>query len=253
MANPNAWLAATAGSVAKAQQINQLLAIHANTPIYTGAIQSSVTTSGATTTASTSYLAQSFTTSVGQTTIGYVKAPISSNTALGANLPPTTLSVYTNNAGAPGTPIASMTLTAEYANFTTTNNTNVFGWYPLPVTGLTASTTYWLVVGLQSSGGFNYTWFRSASASGASTSANGTTWAAQAYGFRYSVFDATVIPPLVGTWEDNGARWTFTTYTASPPLISTYSEYTAGQTASGYLQSTRTYTYSNSNELKGVA
>lgn len=242
-----AWLAATPGSTPLAAQINQFHGAHTNQLLYTGKAQSSVVTTGGTLNSSNgTWLAQSFTTSVGQTTIAYVRAPISANTAVGGtNLPPLTLNLYANSAGAPtGSALVTTTITAEFANFITTNNTNVFGWYPLPISGLTASTQYWLVTTPASSGSNNFTWFRSASASGASTSPNGTAWTAQAYGFRYTVYDGNGVLPLVSTWENGGARWCLNTYNATTNTLATYSEYTVGQTSTGYTQGNRTFTYS---------
>jgi hypothetical protein len=242
----NTWLGATATQPPKAQQVNAFLGVHASTELYAAVQQSAVTTSGATTTSTNGlWLAQSFTTGSSQTAIGYIEGPISTTTSTGANLSTTTLSLYANSGGAPtGSALASTTLTAEYAYLSTSNgNTNIFTIYPLPVTGLTASTTYWLVLHSTASTGA-YTWFRSAAASGASTSTNGTAWTAQTYGFRYAVYDQTASGLLTATWSDAGARWTASTYT-SQNQISTYAEYTVGQTASGYTQGFRTFTYSN--------
>jgi hypothetical protein len=200
-------------------------------------------TAGATSTnTSGTWLAESFTTAVGQTQIGYVIVPVRTASVTAANLAPTTLRLYANSGGAPtGAPLASVTITLEYAT-TAVLNTPII--YPLPVSGLTASTTYWLVTPAAGNGTDHYNWYRSNQASGASTSANGTTWAAQAYGFQYRVFDQSATGLLTSTWDDSGARWTATTYNATQQ-ISTYAEYTAGQTATGYLQSLRTYTYSS--------
>lgn len=250
---PN-WLGATAGSAPQAGQINQFLGTHLSQELYAANATASVVTSGAATTGTNGlYLAQSFTTAVGQTTVGYVRGPISTTVTTGTLLAPTTLSLYANASGAPtGSALVSTTLTAEYAYLSTSNgNTNVFTTYPLPATGLTASTTYWLVLAAAGDASHQYTWFRSASASGASTSTNGTTWTAQAYGFRYTVYDQAASGLLTCTWEDSGARWTARTYTAAE-LLSTYGEYTVGQGTNGYVQSYRTMAYSN-GLLTGVS
>jgi hypothetical protein len=247
------WQAPTSGSVALAAHGSQLLGTHGFQSLYTATQRAAVVTNGATvTTTASTFLAESFTTAVGQTTIGYVTVPVTASTSTGTTTSTTTLGVFANSAGAPtGSAISSTTLTAEYAwNAAGSGSQNVLVTYPLPTTGLSASTQYWLVLGSTSSTG-NYSWFRSAAASGASTSPDGTTWTAQAYGFRYAVFDQTVSGPLVSTWEDSGARWTVTTYRTNGE-INTFAEYTAGQTASGYLQGFRTLSYTT-NALTGVA
>jgi len=166
----------------------------------------------------------------------------------GANLLPSTISLYANSAGAPtGSPIVSVTAPVEYYPVTT----GAFAVFPLPATGLTASTTYWIVMPMVGNSTFHYDWFRNNVGSGASTSPNGTTWTAQGYGLLYKVFDQTASGLMTATWEDSGARWTVATYSALNQ-ISTYSEYTAGQTASGYLMSNRTLSYT-SGLLTGVA
>jgi hypothetical protein len=245
---PN-WLGATPASLPQSGQVNQFLGTHNTQILYAGASTASVLTSGATTTSSNGlYLAQSFTTAAGQTAIGYITCPISTTTTTGASLAPTTLSLYANSGSAPtGAALGSVTLTAEYAYLSTANgNTNTFTLYPLPVAGLTASTTYWLVLASTASSGA-YTWFRSASASGASTSANGSTWAAQTYGFRYNVFDQTASGLQTATWEDSGARWTASTYNTAAAVnqYASYAEYTVAQGANAYVQSYRAFTYSS--------
>lgn len=247
------WLGATAGQPGQSGQINQFLGSHTAQYLYTGTQTASVATSGSTTTSSNGlWIAQSFTTALGQTAIGYVQGPISTTTTTGASLAPTTLSLYASSGGAPaGSPLVSTTVTAEYAYLSTANgNTNTFTTYPLPVTGLTASTTYWLVLHSTASSGA-FTWFRSASASGASTSTNGTTWSAQTYGLRYSVFNQAATGNLVSIWEDAGIRWTAMTYTGGN-LINSIGEYTLAQGTAAYVQSYRALTYSG-DLLTGVA
>jgi hypothetical protein len=207
-----------------------------------------VVTSGAASTSTNGlYLAQSFSTAGGQTAIGYVIVTVATTSTSGASLAPTTLSLYANAAGAPtGAALASVTLTAEYANLASGGVANTFVIYPLPVTGLTASTTYWLVLASTASSG-SYTWFRSAAASTASTSPNNSTWTAQAYGFKYQVFDQTASGLPTATWEDSGARWSVSTYNTAASInqLSTFAEYTVAQGASQYVQSYRAFTYSN--------
>lgn len=245
MSTPN-WQAATSAQPPLAAHINQLLGTHLIVPLYTGVQTAAVTTNGATTTNSNSlYMAQSFTTAVGQTTVGYVSIPLSTTTTTGSSLGTISVGLYANSAGAPtGSALVSTTVTAEYSNFLTSGTTTVYIFVPLPVTGLSASTTYWIVTGAVGTVTNFYAWRRSASASGASTSPDGVTWTAQAYGLQYQVFDRTASGSKLFTWEDSGVRWTYTSYNSNSSM-NTYSEYTVGQTATGYLQSNRSFTYSN--------
>lgn len=241
------YQSATAGQAALAGSINQLLGSHPSIVSYAAVLKASQTVNGAAHSSgdATTYWAQSFTTAVGQTTIGYVIAPIGSFTASGAALGTTTLSLYANSGGAPtGAPLVSTTITTEYADSVTSGTDTVQVTYPLPITGLTASTTYWLVLAPAGNGSNHYTWRQSNQVSGASSSTNGTTWAAQAFGLQYQIYDQTASGPPTCTYDDSGARWTVTYYNALGQ-ISSYAEYTVGQTAAGYLQSYRTMTYSN--------
>jgi hypothetical protein len=240
------WLAATSGQLPKAQQINAFLGVHASTELFAGTLQASQTTAGSTSTSTNGlYLAQQFTTGAAQTAVGYVSIPVTTTTTTGASLATTTLSLYANSGGAPtGSALVSTTITAEYANLASGGTATVSVIYPLPVTGLSVSTAYWLVVAAAGGASNSYTWYRSNQTSGASTSPTGTSWTAQTYGFKYSVYDQSAVGLLTAVREDSGARWTATTYTASSQ-VSTYAEYVVGQTAAGYSQSFRTLTYSN--------
>lgn len=245
------WLGATTGQQPAAGQINQFLGTHNAQYLYAATQTASQTTNaGATTSTNNLWLAQSFSTAGGQTAIGYVIVPVTTTTASGANLSTTTLSLYANTAGAPsGAALVSTTLTAEYANLASGGTATSRLIYPLPVTGLTASTTYWLVLHSTASTG-SYTWERSTQVSGASTSPTGVTWTAQGYGFIYQVFDQTVSGLLTSVWEDSGARWTARTYNANGTIAS-LAEYTAAQ-GSGYVQGYRALSYSGTL-LKGAA
>lgn len=240
VATPN-WLAATTGQTPQAAQINQLLGAHTSTQLYTATQTAAQLTTGAGTVSSNGlYIAQSFSTAAGQTAIGYVVAYISTTATSASQLVPTTLSLYANSAGAPtGSPLVSVTMTAEYVSSAPTLVT-----FPLPITGLTASTTYWLVLAPAGNATYSYLWHESNQVSGASTSTNGTAWTAQAYGLVYAVYNQAVTGSLVCTWQDSGARWTWAGYN-STNLVNTYAEYTVGQTNTGYLQSFRTLSYSN--------
>jgi len=240
------WLGATSGSPPFAGQISQFLGTHSAQYLYTGVQTAAQTTAGSTSSNTNGlYLAQSFTTAAGQSAVGYVVVPVSTTTASGSLLATTTLSLYATSGGAPsGSPLVSTVVTAEYANLATGGTATVKVPIPLPVTGLTASTTYWLVLAAAGSASHSYTWYRSNQTSGASTSATGASWSAQTYGFEYAVYDQTASGVLAATWEDSGARWTALTYNALSQIAS-LAEYTVGQTASGYTQGYRALTYSN--------
>jgi hypothetical protein len=249
-----AWLGATTSSLPVAGQANQFLGTHTASYLYAGALKVSQTTAGSTSSNTNGlYLAQSFTTAAGQTAVGYVSVPITTTTTSGASLATTTLSLYANSGAAPtGSALVSTTITAEYANKASGGTATVSVLYPLPIATLTAGTEYWLVLAAAGTSGVDYTWYRSNQTSGASTSTTGTSWSAQAYGFEYAVYDQSASGLLTATWEDSGARWTATTYVATTNQIHTFGEYTVGQTAAGYTQGFRTYTYT-SGLLTGVA
>jgi hypothetical protein len=242
MATTPTWQAATSGQAPMAGHANQFLGSHAAQILYAGAVQSSQTTAGTgSTTTNGLYLAQSFTTGSSQTTLGYVQMDLSSGGATSGNqLGPTTVSLQTSSSSHPsGTPLVSTTITAEYVSLAPTYIT-----VPLPYTGLTASTQYWIVVNSAGNATYAYTWLTSNQTSGASTSTNGTTWSAQTYGFLYRVYDKTATGLRTASWDDSGARWTWTAYNTDNQ-ISSYAEYTAGQTTAGYLQSFRSMSYTN--------
>lgn len=246
MATIAAWRAATSGQGAQAGHVNQFLGGHQAQILYTGTQTAAQSTAGsAATTTNGLYLAQSFTTAAGQTAIGYVIVPVTTATTSGSSLATTTLSLYANSGGSPtGSALVTTTVTAEYANLASGGVNTVKVLYPLPATALTPSATYWLVLAAAGNASNSYSWYRSNQASGASTSSNGTTWSAQTYGFEYQIFNQAVSGMPVATWEDSGARWTVTTYDTLQQLA-TYAEYTVGQTTTGYLQSRRSYTFSN--------
>ena len=243
MAVPS-WQAATAGFSALAGHVNQFLCSHAVTYLYTGAQQANQQTSGGGgTTSNGLWIAQSFATSGSQATVGYIMFFGGRN----GSPSPWQFSLQASSAGAPsGTPLVSASLPAEFAGAG-----GAWITVPLPASGLSVSTTYWIVA--QANGNVSVDWFwnRSNQASGASTSANGTTWTAQAYGLLFRVFDQQAVLPLAGTWEDSGARWTALAYNGSGQLTG-IEEYTAGQAANGYTASSRALSYT-SGLLTGVA
>lgn len=248
------WQAPVAGQPPRSSHINQFLGPHQVSALYAGTVTSSQTVNGATTTSTNGlYLAQSFTTGASQTAIGLVTLSLTSLTASGTALVPTAVHLYANASGAPsGAPLVSTTVTADYAFDASggVNTTRIT--IPLPVTGLAPSTTYWLVVDAANTGANSYTWFRSNQVSGASTSPDGITWTAQAYGFTYTVSDSTPLNGLLrAVWEDDGARWVIWTYDVNQQFAKQY-EYTAGQTTTGYVQSDRPWNYSSGGFISTI-
>jgi hypothetical protein len=239
-----AWLAATSGYPALAGQVNQFLASHAVTYVYTGALQANQGTAGSGSVASDgTWIAQSFTAASGQTTAGYVTV----TAAVTGSPAPWTVSLEADNgSGAPsGTVLASAAAPKEFMSGTAAAVTVM-----LPYSGLTPSARYWIAAAAAGDASDYYAWSKSNQASGASTAPDGVTWTAQSYGLLYQVFDGTPVQPLAGTWEDSGARWTVLSYTSGQ--LTRIREYTAGQAANGYAVSARTLSYSGS-ALTGVA
>jgi hypothetical protein len=245
------WLAASAGYRPQPGQINQLLGSHRSTWIYSGnTLQSSETAGSALYVSSASqYLSQSFITGSTQTTIGNVHLQVSTvgGSPVSAAITPLTVAIYASSAGLPtGAPLATTAL-SEIAVYS-----GAF-WLPVPVgvSGLTASTVYQIAVSPAGSGGAYYAWQRSNQSSGASTSTNGTSWTAQAYGFMFKVFDqsGTSWPPL-HLVDDGGARLTDFTYNTAGQLL-TITEQVVSQ-AGAVQYSKRTLTYSG-NTLIGVS
>ena len=241
---PPSWQAATAGFSALAGHVNQFLATHAVTYVYTGNQQAAQSTAGAGGVASNgTWIAQSFATAGGPTATGYVVA----TAKVTLSPAPWVFSIQANSAGAPsGTPLVSAAVPKEFLTSSAAAQAVM-----LPVTGLTASTTYWIVANAVGDASNFFTWSKSNQVTGCSTSTNGSTWTPQAFGMLYKVFDATPVMPLAGTWEDSAARWTALGYNGSGALTG-IEEYTAGQSAGGYAASSRALTYT-STLLTGVA
>jgi hypothetical protein len=116
---------------------------------------------------------------------------------------------------------------------------------PVPCS-LTSGTVYWIVLAAVGDGSDYVSWLKTNQTSGASTSTNGTSWTAQAYGLYYALWDQTANPPLAHTWMDGGARWTAELYTGVNEL-SSLREYTVAQGSGQYVSSARALTYSGSN------
>ena len=227
-----AWLAATPGYAGQAGQVNQFLGTHAVTCLYQGNTVAQQTTlgSGANNSSST-YLAQSFN-SGSATAIGQVVLYLN----VTGTPPPVSVALFADSGGPAGAPLASTPFPKEF-----TSGTAAAVSIPLPA-AVTPSTTYWLVLDTLGDGSDYFAWFKSNQTSGASTSPDGVTWTAQAYGFYFKVLDQSPVLPLAATWEDSGARWTSYSYTSGQ--LTGVQEFTAGQTAGGYTAGKRALTYS---------
>lgn len=237
------WFAATPGQLPLAGQVNQFLVSHAAAFVQAGTRQAAQTTAGSGTVSSVSqWIAQSFTTSAAQTATGYVVV-----TASAAGTPvPWVVSIEASSSGTPsGAPLASTPVPYQFVPATAGAVTVI-----LPVSGLSPSTTYWLVAAAAGDTGDFFAWSKSNASSGAATSVDGSSWSPQSYGMLYQVYDNSLTPPLTGIWEDSGARWTSYGYTSG--RVSSVSEFTLGQTAAGYVASVRTLSYSGT-QLTGAA
>lgn len=234
MATP-AWLAADAGQPTNAGQINQFLGTHAGTIVYTGVVQSQQNTVGTGSSSSNGlYLAQSFTTGASQTTIGRVVLTLDKTGAP----TPLSVSIQATSSGSPsGTPLVTTLMPNDFLG----TSSGTFS-IPTPVTGLTPATQYWVVWNAVGDVSNFFSWFKSNQVTGAKTSANGTTWTAQTFGYLYQVVDNTGVQPVVHTWDDNSARWSIMLYNGLNQIV-TLGEYNAGQTTTGYLLSVRSLAY----------
>ena len=245
----NTWLGATAGVgiLPTAAQQAAFLGVHKAQMLYAGTLGSAQSIGGSGTTNSNSlYIAQSFTTGAAQTTIGYVLLNMAALTGSGGLLGPMTVGLYANTAGAPtGAALISIQAAAEYVFPAPT-----FTIFPLPITGLSPSTTYWIVTQPAGNSTYNFQWGKSNQTSGTSTSTNGSTWTAQTYGSLYAVYDQTATGLLTAIWEDSGARWQ-TFYYSTTNEVSSLGQYTVAQSSS-YQQGYRNFSYS-SGILSGVA
>lgn len=249
-ANPT-YLAAVAGQGANAGAVNQFLGSHSAQFLYTGgAVQTQAGTGTSIyQSTATQWYSQLISTASTQTGIGSVNLQIS---AVGGSptsqlIAPLVVSLFADSGGLPtGSALATATVTSTFvytAPFWLT--------VPLIATGLTPSTFYHIVVQEVGSSSHYYAWQQSNTGFGTLTSPDGATWTTQAYGLMYQIFDLSGTGQLAYIFEDGGARWSQISYN-SQGLISQIVEYTTAQTATGYLQGTRTLTYTN-GFLTGVS
>lgn len=234
------WIGATADQLPLAAQVNQFLGTHAAVPIYTGTLFDNQSTAGTGSTNSNGlWIAQKFT--AGAT---YTSGRVVLTLAVTGSPAPWVITLRPDSAGAPSaTVLATINLPNGFLSAT-----------GLPVSmpmlvPLASGTTYWIVAQAVGDASNNYAWLKSNQVSGTSTSTNGSTWTAQAYGSLFQVF-AGPGGSVVHTFEDSGARWTTLALNVSGQLA-TLNEYTAAQGGS-YVQSAATLSYT-SGQLTGVA
>jgi hypothetical protein len=227
------WIAATGGQPPLAQHVDQFLVSHPTTYLYTGAAQGGQTTLGSGSVATNGlYLAQSFTPG-SSFSLGRVVVTL----ALTGLPVPATVSIQTSSGSAPsGTVLVSTSLPPAMVPGSAATVS-----IPAPCT-LTSGTTYWIVVAAAGDASDFYAWSKSNQTSGASTSTNGTTWSAQAYGFYYALYDQSAVLPLVHAYDDAGARWSTLAWSAGQ--LTALQEYTAGQTAASPATSSVALSYS---------
>lgn len=249
MAVPS-YLAAVAGNPGRPGQINQLLVGHTTAHVYAGGIWASQTTAGSGSVATNgTWLAQSFVAGNAQTSLGQVWLQVGTVGGSGssATITPLTVSLYPSSGNLP---IASASLAT-----TTLAEQFVFGagtWLQVPFafTAISPNTTYQIVIHAAGTSGAHYTVNKSNQTSGASTSPDGVTWTAQAYGFLYQIYDLTVSGTLQYLLSEQGSRWTNFTYDALN-RVSTITDNTVAQDGSNAYY-TRTLSYT-SGALTGVA
>lgn len=233
-----AWIGATPGQPLLAAQINEFLGTHAVTYVYTGASYSSQAVAGSGTVNSNGlYVAQSFATGASNTAAGRIALTMTTT-----GVPsPITIQIQSNNAGAPsGTILVATVIPPSWANATVAAQS-----IPLPVAGLSPSSTYWIVARAAGDASDYFSFYKSNQATGASTSTNGSSWTAQSYGLLYAVYDQSAILPLRHTWEDAAARITALTVNANT-TPATLEEYTGAQGSGQFVYSFRTCNYAGS-------
>lgn len=249
MSTVPAMLAAASGQPGNAGLINQFLAAHNASFVYSGAqvVVSQATGTGVYQSTQSQWLSQTFTTGVSQTAIGSVALQLSAigGSPTSALIAPLTVGLYADSGGLPsGSALATATVSSQYVY-----SQPFWMSVPLPVT-VTPSTTYHLVTSLVGASGHYYVWQQSNQVTGAATAPDGVTWTQQPYGLMYEVLDQTASGQLTSISEDNGALITTFTYT-SLGLIATITQ-TAVTQAGSSISSSGTLTYSN-GLLTGVS
>lgn len=225
------YQAPVSGQPALASSVNQLLGTHPAAFLYAGTQQAAATGGSGAAASNGLWLAQRFTAGASQTAVGYVTFA----SRVTGSPAPWTVSLQADAGGQPsGTALASVTYPSQLAVSTVT---------ALLPSAVTASAQYWIVAAATGDAGDYFSWDKSSATTGALTAPDGVTWTAQSYGLRYSVYDQSTVPPLIGICEDSGARFTLLAWAGSYGPT-TVQEYTAGQLPAGYAESSRTLSYS---------
>ena len=245
MATPP-WHAVAAAGTLSVGDITQFLGTHGCSLLYQGTSQvadtTAVTGSLVTNTGSAAqWIAQPFTTAVGQTTITRIELDL---VGIGTGHD-TTVEIRTDNAGAPSNvTLFSITLPLEF-------ETGIIS-IPINLTGLSASTKYHIVVdGTVDTSNYVAVQRSATSVNAALLSASGTgSWSSAGFTAYFNVFSG-VNGVLRNTYEDAGARWTTIDYTNSAAAGNTTPVH-IGEYTTGSLRSWRTCTFTN-GQLVSVA
>lgn len=207
------WFAAAVGQPAAAGQVNQFLTYHNSTMSYGSAITSSETIGDAIYQETyDQQLAQMFTTTATQTSVTLVEIQLSTigGSPLTSNIAPITVSLVEDSFGSPtGTTLSSAVLNSAYVY------SSPF-WVTVAVSasGLTPSTTYWIVLSMAGDVNGYYVWQQSNQGSGGLFSTDGFTWNSGGFGLMYRVStqatEGSGQPTIIV--EDDGNRVTNFTY-----------------------------------------
>lgn len=238
------YKASVVGGPGNAGGVNQFMVPHNATAVFDSATQQAGQSigNGLYATTQDQYLSQQFLTTASQTTISevWVQVSVVGGSAITNTIAPLTVGIYADAGGEPtGSALASGSLaeTAVYA-------APFWVVVPLPVTGLTASTAYHVVVGAAGTSSTYYVWQNSNQTSGASTSPDFVAWTDQSFGFMFRVYDQTATGGSLINYviEDNGVRWTQYGYDATNE-VTTITEYTIDQTGNGSFSTSATLSY----------
>jgi hypothetical protein len=238
------YKAAVVGGPGNAGGVNQSLVPHSATAIFDSAVLTAgqSTGTGVYTTTEAQYLSQQFQTTATQTTISevWVQVSVVGGSAITNVIDPLTVGIYADAGGEPiGSALASATVSE-----TSVYSSGFWVVVPLPVTGLSSSTSYHVVVNAAGTSTSYYVWQNNNQTSGGSISPDFVAWTDQTFGFMYRVYDQTSTGGSLMTYlvEDSGARWTKYGYDGTNELT-TIDEYTTDQTGNGSFTSSRTLSY----------
>jgi hypothetical protein len=238
------WRAPQSGQAVQAGDINQFLGLHATTYIATGALFDFESTTGASSvplqaSGTFQYAQQVFANSTFPGRLGYVGAYLQA-VGSGADV---TITLFATTSGVPTTQVTSTVASQVVlpAEFIPTGAPGVC-YAPLPISGLTPSTIYAMVLTSPGTASNYVTWQKSVR-TGAAFSGNGSGggWVSQPFGMRYELWAGPGIGSLgqdgrlAFVFEDGGARWSQFVRTPNG-TIATVREYT------GAMRSQRTVT-----------